>query len=750
MLLFGVISHFRENRAAIAAETPTTVVTLSADKTTLLPGDTFTVQVNIKSARENSSQYNWHAISMGLGVITAGEDPATFDVPFGKKLSVEKDSEEELLISSNFGRGYASSSYAVTNDATRAERGIVLLSYGRGTSGDAVQSTTEANLTVTLKLSADVDTTVTGFKMGIIRSTYDFVTYANKDNPSERPRDNATDNTKYSINELDITVRHPSSDNTLSSVAVGTKAENVQTYTSTSTPPLADTMSYDYAEAAVLSSVNITPTANNEYATIYMAAGSTAPEQTEANLVESGKEKSIALTSGIRTVTILVKAETGDTKTYTITIVDKYVALSDLKIEVGTKTDGVTKIGLGEDVTFNPETLSYTVDVPSDYASSETGVKITPTIAEGHGIQTTVALTGTNSTPANSSVASGSAVQVTGIANDGTLVVTATASDGSTTKAYTITFKLWSVETGTLTVKVQGAEKQYESDPEKESESVQFYFLLSDEAECKGKFIISSTVTGIPIQVRSASSETAEDYDATKEYGSGTYEIILTAPAGNKAKYVAVITKQEYLELIESSTYQFLVEDVTEEFGMEYRTRVTYAEQNIAHGIDDTEFERIVLGQVADSTTVNDFLANFKESQRNMIRLSDQYGNPVYEFGQPSEGVTESDLADYFSFAVGTGWCIEFGSEANILETIYVSVLGDLDGNGYIDAEDIANMSFYIMEMIDFNNAEERLACYISNMGIVSAEDIASLSFHIMELVPLSSYFYVPEEEVVE
>lgn len=568
------------------------------------------------------------------------------------------------------------------------------------------------------------------------------------------------DDPSFSSNSVTITVREKSNDNTLSSVAVGTKTENVQSFTPTSTPPLDDTMRYDYTDSAVLSSVNITPTANSEHATIYMAAGSTL-EPKDENKVESGKPISIDLSSGVRAVTILVVAENGATKTYTVTVVDKYVALSALKIEVGTKTDGVTKIGLESGGAFDTTSLiytvdlsaplddAYTVDVPSDYASSETGVKITPTIAEGHDIQPTVALTENKCTPANKSVASGSAVQVTGIENKSTLTLTATASDNETTEAYTITFNLLSVETGTLTVKVQGAEKEYVSDDEKAAEKkINYYFLLTDEAECKGKLLITDTT--VSVQVKSASG-TAQAYDPDNpiECVAGTYTIILTAPAGNVKEYIALLSKMEFLELAADSTYQFIFEE-TEGTGARAKSYLrTYHEKGMTHGVDDKNFEKVVLGNISPKTTINMFLANISPSQRNMIRIFNNKDQILYDCGADIEGIDKANYDKWTKYRVSTSWYVQYGGTAeNPLETIYISILGDVNANGTVDTADISKISSHLAKKKLLDTLEVRLAAYVTNSGKISTKEITQISRIVTLKSKIEDFHYKPASEV--
>lgn len=553
----------------------------------------------------------------------------------------------------------------------------------------------------------------------------------------------------FSTGTASLKVRRKSEDNTLSSVVVGTTSANAQTFAKTDTVALAESIDYNYNESTVISSVNITPTANDEYATIYMAAGSTAPNPDTDTPVTSGTKTSIALADGVRTVTILVKAETGTTKTYTITIVDQYAALSAFDIKVGTKSEGVTKIGLESGVTFAPDTLAYTVNVPSDYASSDEKVTITPTVADGHGIQTSIALEGTNSTPAASTVTSGSAVEVTAISDNGTLKFTVTASDNTTKREYLVTFRVWSVETGNIDVKVQGASKTYENDSVKAAEKkIDYYFLLSDEAECKGKFLITAQ-DGIPVKIGTTASATPEEYDANKEYGAGTYQIILTAPAGNTKTYIASLSKMEFLELAADSTYQFIFEE-TEGTGARAKTYLrTYHEKNMTHGVDDKDFEKIVLGNIAPKTTVNGFLSNINPSQLSMIRIYNNKNQLIYNCGQAIEGIDQTGYNKWSKYRISTSWYVQYGgTEENPLETIYISVLGDTSGNGVIDAADVVKMNMHITKRKLLEDLEVRLAAYVTNGGKVAASDISTLNQVIMLKKTIESYLYTSQPAV--
>lgn len=760
-LLLSVFLPYRVQNAkaaAVSAQATLAINEKSEGNLEVLAGDEITLSVHLKS--NNLDDYSWASMTLCVFVTDLdGNDKATdyFDLPPEDPIQSENGGWSDASWNECY---YNSSSWKEAGDTS--EGGTFYLQNGMQFSFNRLANLKPASedftLSVKLKLKNDL-TSGTVIKFATDKQTYTeafFVEYEDTDHAPFtlwlNPDDNLNNEIdgEFTANDVTITVREKSKDNTLSSLKVRTTDTNEVSYPKEGETSVADSITFDHTDSAVLSSVNITPTVSNKHATIYMAAGSTAPEQKDENKVESGKAISIDLSSGVRTVTILVVAENNDTKTYTVTVIDKYVALSDLKIEVGTATDGVTKIGLGENVTFNPETLTYTVDVPSDYASSETGVKITPAITEGHGIQTAVALAGTGSTPVNPSVASGSAVQVTEIANDGTLTLTATASDGATTKAYTITFKLWSVETGTIDFKVKGErETPYESDAEKAAEKkIDYYFLLSDETECKGKFIITPSVTNIPIQIQS-SDGTAENYDATKEYGAGTYTIILTAEAGNTKQYVASLSKMEYLELAADSTYQFISE-VTEGTGARAKSyRRAYAEMKWTHGIDDKNFEKIVLGNIAPKTTVNAFLKNISTSQHSMIRIYNNKGKLVYNCGAAGEDFDAENFDKWNKLRVSTSWYVQYGgTEENPLDTVYISVLGDISCNGLIDSSDASRINTHAAKLRLLEELEVRLAAYVvNNRGTITTSDSSKINLIIMSKDNIENYFYKPETE---
>ena len=170
------------------------------------------------------------------------------------------------------------------------------------------------------------------------------------------------------------------------------------------------TLTYTDSVANSVTSVTVTPTANQANATIKVNG------TTVASGTASGP---ITLSVGSNTITSVVNAQDGvTTETYTITVTraaPSDASLSNLTISSGTLTPS-----------FTPGTLTYTDSV----ANSVTSVTVTPTANQANA---TIKVNGTT-------VASGTASgPITLSVGSNTITSVVTAQDGVTTETYTIT-----------------------------------------------------------------------------------------------------------------------------------------------------------------------------------------------------------------------------------------------------------------------------------------------------------------------
>lgn len=326
-------------------------------------------------------------------------------------------------------------------------------------------------------------------------------------------------------NSVQLKIGTVSSDATLKSLHVGETA-------ATESVTVADSMNYTYTATA--KTIKIKPTLNDSAAKgIKYSVGASS---TPSSDITSGSEQTINLdSSGTTVVKFLVTAENDATKPYTLTIVSGYARLASLAVTVNRPSGVETVTDLGLKTTFNKDTKTYDVKVTSDC----TDVQVTPTIEGGYGA-TGVDVATTGCTSDTTKVTSGSA-KLTNITNGATAKFTITAADGTTKYDYTLTFDVVSVKVGisslTMTEKTTGT--TVNSDSSKTGSGIDFYFKLSEASGFKGTFNITLEETDSSKVTAKINSDTG----LTQEYGAGSYNLIVTAEAGNSKTYIVKVVK---------------------------------------------------------------------------------------------------------------------------------------------------------------------------------------------------------------
>ena len=81
-------------------------------------------------------------------------------------------------------------------------------------------------------------------------------------------------------------------------------------------------------------------------------------------------------------------------------------------------------------------------------------------------------------------------------------------------------------------------------------------------------------------------------------------------------------------------------------------------------------------------------------------------------------------LDNKYELSVGTGWYLEYNTDTG-KQKIYLSVLGDVTGDGKINAIDITYLRQVAnsMEIYDSLSIEKKLASLIVNIGKVTTAD---------------------------
>ncbi len=131
--------------------------------------------------------------------------------------------------------------------------------------------------------------------------------------------------------------------------------------------------------------------------------------------------------------------------------------------------------------------------------------------------------------------------------------------------------------------------------------------------------------------------------------------------------------------------------------------RKSYKQTNLLHGVNDYEKIKsvnngnLVLGNILPNTSVNAFVANLGY-RGNRIKIYDNNkSNLIYDYNNIQNEY--SNLYDNGQdFAVGTGWIVETYTINNkLIETFYISVLGDVTGDGKVNSADVT----FFRKMVD-------------------------------------------------
>lgn len=226
---------------------------------------------------------------------------------------------------------------------------------------------------------------------------------------------------------------------------------------------------------------------------------------------------------------------------------------------------------------------------------------------------------------------------------------------------------------------------------------------------------------------------------------------------GNYALKLIINPDDEYCDLIvngestdvitlrDESEYQFITK--TEENGGIYR--FTYAEMGWTHGVDDVDkVDKYVIGQISPSTSVNAFLNNIKNNKS--VRVYSKEGKLLYDCGAPGEGISADDLGRWTRIRVTTGSYITLVKDDKEVDRVYLSVLGDVNGDGLVNSSDVSAIARHIQNQVLITNTECVLAAMIANNGQISTADMSRLNLVIMSKATMSDYFYKPNKEEVE
>ncbi len=726
---------------AAAADMPVTMKVEFSDSLggkKLAKGGTFTLTMTVTYLGADAADTTWSSIDLTFGPLLP--DGTGFDKAIAKKLTLtpfvdevdEKNPQDfvaktNLYFSTKGGYSDSGSESFLDGNTASLNAGAIRMAISSEDAGGTVSAKKQkranepATFDFVFTAAEDIEAESITFGFWKVPNAQGQYTPTNNvsmgtDKMSHSIMPGEKTKGKIDAGQWTIDIMSEEDDNTIAELEMGPSATELS--------PVDLTAPLQYVINGPDDKIFVKPTLSNENATAKVGVSDGTPTYVPTDNIASGEVRQLPVPDGNGKIVLVVTSPSGIEETYEIEVIISYVRLGALAIDAGDPT--LTTLGLkGE---FDKDTFLYDANVKPNST-----IQMTATVLSGYGISDTLAITGNDCT-VDATATSGTAFSVASIVNGASVVITATAADGVTKQAYTITFIALSDDATIKGFTVAGAVQTYNSDATKATEnSVDYFFYLMDESVFEGamKIVVAE---GASIEVDGVA------YDENKMQPLGTYTIRVIAAAGNDATYKAILSAPEMLQFVFDCGYQFIFEEDVDSFTY----RRTYGEKGMVHGVDDLDFERFILGQIEPMTTINMFLGQIKDNLLSLVKIYTDVGNLVYDRGNLTADYAEN--ADSPLYAVATGWRIDFGAGDTPTETIYLSILGDVDGNGLIDSADNTRMNQHISERVPFATAEFRLAAYVSNVGSIGATDNTEISKIIKEKSFVTDYYWFPEE----
>ena len=173
---------------------------------------------------------------------------------------------------------------------------------------------------------------------------------------------------------------------------------------------------------------------------------------------------------------------------------------------------------------------------------------------------------------------------------------------------------------------------------------------------------------------------------------------------------------------------------------LENNERKNYSENEKIHGYNDSDIQSYILGKILPNTSVKYFLERLAPLgiDKNNMKLYDSKNKLIYENGAAGDGISESLFDNGKELAVGTGWYFIANGE-----TIYLSVLGDVNGDGRISASDCSYLRQIASDstLYESLSLEKKLASMVINKGNVTSADAEIVRNAIVKLLTINIFF---------
>lgn len=752
--------------------TPSKLV-IESDTTSLAAGDTFKIHLTFMMT---DTTRQWFALE---STITALDENGNPDTNLFQYLSVEgnldgtTDWKRPLQYDFNF---YAYNTLAADRFKTAVIDGEDLGDNGHGLfvgmgfgSGLEVSTSVACEWEFTLKVSEDIPTSYTELRLGM-NSNYAFnyvntITGSNANTQLKNPAV-SEDGTKheFSSNVLVLPLGSQTTETNVDKITIGgiqdEEDNDLPDIEITSDDITSDgngggsatiTLPDTPDQTVVIKPLDMMTDSTGATAEVAVNGSTTTkPAVGDYTSIGSGGEQ-VTVTGDNNIIHVSVTAQDGGkTGEYVITVVFTYVRLDDLDATSTLPTASpstITKNGLEE--TFDRDTFVYTVNIPENAVANTT--KVTPTVVSGYGASETVNITKlSGSCTVPSSVQSGNDFTVSNVADNDEIKLTVTANDGTTTKDYTVTFKILSIEDGldedaeggAIQVKGVHLQKASVNDATKATaKGVDYYFNVVDDVKpVKALMTVLTEDSNATVEVKESSGSYAAHTNDVTQYAMGTYKVKVTAAAGNYTEYDLILITIDALRLADN-TYVFvhMLKSIVGTQTQVHRVAYQNSKLNWTHGIDDVnnpDVERVMITDIMPNTNLSTLVSHIDSTQLSSVRIYNMSydattknavncgtGNLlVYNNGSVVSGLTPGQQT------VGTGWRIEYGSGDNV-DIVYVSVLGDVNGDGAVNMTDSSMInSYYIGNKGVSFDLTQRCAAAMTNDGIINMTDSSTLN----------------------
>ena len=174
--------------------------------------------------------------------------------------------------------------------------------------------------------------------------------------------------------------------------------------------------------------------------------------------------------------------------------------------------------------------------------------------------------------------------------------------------------------------------------------------------------------------------------------------------------------------------------------------RKGYKENKLIHKVNDSEKTTIdsgniyIIGNIKVNTTLNSFISNIRNDSK-LLKVYGAKGELIYD-GISCNGLIAESVENYF---VGTGFKLELYDSSTYTvpsDTIYLSVLGDINGDGRINASDVSYLRQVANDstLLESMPLERQLACMINNKGGITEVDSEILRNYIGKEIDLEKF----------